>query len=190
MSEIDEHLELHFGHPERVVDVAHVGVIRAVWIYRSVPASGMVTLVTLGLSDKPLAQKQKGKIRQELMFVLREEDEELLPNIVALLGVISEEIGSRGAALSRGEVLGPAGPIVPSSALVSVVALLPPFIPKAAQAVKTTSGLLMLVWLVPLTAEESEVARNEGPDRLEDLLVSAQERVNLYDPSRRTFLAS
>jgi hypothetical protein len=82
--------------------------------------------------------------------------------------------------MERGEVFGPSGPIIKDSALTSVLATLPVFLPDSAVFYPGTPPTV-LVWLLPLSSAEAALARRVGPKRFEQLLEEMAESVDLYD---------
>jgi hypothetical protein len=171
-------LALYLGRPRTLA--VRSPPIATIDCFEKGPEPGMRVFVTGGLSAVPLEQKNKGTIAQELLFACRGEHER---DIVGLLDVIAEQIASRGTALERGEVLGPAGPIIDKSILTSLVSTLPVFLPDSAVFYPETPPIL-LVWLLPLSSKEAELARKLGPERFESLLDKMAETVDLYDLHR------
>lgn len=147
---------------------------------------GMRVFVTSGLSRSSLTQKDKGPITQELLFACKGDYQS---DVIGLLGVIAEEVAARGRALERGEVLGPAGPIIQDSALTSVLSTLPVFLPDSAVFYPGTPATV-LVWLLPLSTAEAALARKLGRERFEPLLEKMSESVDLYDLHRQEVVSA
>jgi hypothetical protein len=160
--------------------------LRAVDCYSKTRDVGMRVFVTTGLSEVSLDQADKGPITQELLFACRGEHDH---DVVGLLGVISEDVANRGRALERGEVIGPAGPIIQSSPLTSVVATLPVFLPDSA-VFYPGAPATMLVWLLPLSSGEAALARKLGSERFESMLDKMAQSADLYDLNRQEIVTA
>jgi Suppressor of fused protein (SUFU) len=143
--------------------------------------AGIQIFVTTGLSELSLDQPDKGVITQELLFACRGEHDD---DVVGLLGVISEQVANRGSAMVRGEVIGPAGPLIQSSSLTAVVATLPVFLPDSA-VFYPGEPATVLVWLLPLSSGEAALARKLGSERFESVLDKMAESADLYDLNRQ-----
>jgi hypothetical protein len=155
--------------------------LSAIDCYVRTPEPGMRVFVTAGLSAFPMKQADKGVISQELLFACRGEHDH---EIIGLLGVIAEDLVTRGRPLERGEVLGPADCIVLGSALTSLVATIPVFLPDRA-VLYPGKPPTVLTWLVPLSTAEAVQARRLGPAAFEPVLEKIAESADLYDLGRR-----
>jgi Suppressor of fused protein (SUFU) len=178
-------LAIYMGKP-RTIPIGHWP-LQAVDCYSQTDVGMRVSVfVTSGLSELSLDQADKGVITQELLFACRGEHDH---DVVGLLGVISEEVANRGRAMERGEVTGPAGPIVQSSSLTAVVATLPVFLPDSA-VFYPGAPATVLVWLLPLSSAEAALARKLGPDRFESMLDKMAQSADLYDLNRQEIVSA
>jgi hypothetical protein len=148
---------------------------------RFVGREGVTVFVTGGLSAIALKQETKSEpISQELLFACLGDHRR---DVLALLAIIAEQVARRGTALERGEVLGPAGPVVQGSSLTAFVATLPVFVPDEAVFFPGDPATVV-VWLLPLSTSEAQLARKLGPDRFEQLLTRMAATADLYDLGR------
>jgi hypothetical protein len=172
-------LALYLGTPETVP----IGMppITAIHCFKNTPGlSGVRVYVTAGLSDLPLVQDEKGPITQELLFACKGDHDY---DAITLLGVIANQVATRKSALVRGEVIGPAGPIVEKSILTSVLATVPAFLPDNASFFPGKPPTV-LVWLLPLSTAEAQLARKLGCPHFEGVLNTIADSVDIYDLHR------
>ncbi|WP_407359100.1 suppressor of fused domain protein [Microbacterium sp. LTA6] len=132
--------------------------------------AGSVAYATLGLSRQALSSPDPGRfIRQELLILA---PDALKPDLVAslLLQVGSMVIGTRRALL-RGNVIGPAGPLVPESDLTALYVTVPVYFPDEFATFEGDDGDVVIAWLVPITTGEADFISRHGWDAFEDNLV-------------------
>ena len=129
-----------------------------------------VSYATLGLNRQTLSSPDPGRfIRQELLILA---PEALKPDLAAslLLQVGSMVIGTRRALL-RGDVIGPAGPVVSGSDLTALYVTMPVYFPDEFAAFAGGDGDVAIAWLVPITTDEADFISRHGWDAFEDKLV-------------------
>ncbi|WP_102193367.1 suppressor of fused domain protein [Microbacterium aurantiacum] len=129
-----------------------------------------VGYATLGLSRQALSSPDPGRsIRQELLVLA---PEALKPDHVVslLIQVGSMVIGTRRA-LRRGNVIGPAGPLVPGSDLTALYVTMPVYFPDEFATFAGDEGDVLIAWLVPITTGEADFISRHGFDAFEDELV-------------------
>ena len=163
------HVESHLGpivSGRRLPSTGHAPVF--VLRFDDQPHEGAVTYATLGLSDTPLHQLDNIDIRQELLVSMwaTEDDEE--PS--ALLMSVAEDVMKRAHALARGDVLGPAGPILDGASTEALYATAPVYFEDSFHVFRGSEQPTFFVWLVPITQDEARYIRNHGWDAFEDRL--------------------
>lgn len=141
------------------------------------------TFVTLGLSEKPLAQPSGAEVRQEL--VLCGPSTLSARSVYALFGALVSEILHSGRALTRGQVLGPSGPLFEGASVTALFCMQAAFLPDAFSLFKPQEGPpVLFVWLVPLTDYEARLASTIGASAFEAKLERWQGSENLLDFTR------
>ena len=127
-------------------------------VFTNIPDRGLTTVITIGLSDHVLTQSKSGRgVRQELLVCVRSEFV-FLPWHEILFGVAARLMRS-GAALLRGDVIGPAGLLFPESKECHSTALLasvPAFFDGGFLEIVSTEPVSVMVELLPITTEEAE----------------------------------
>lgn len=136
--------------------------------FRNQPFEGVVTYVTLGLSNVLLSMPQGREVRQELVFTSYEtfSSEE----IASFMLSFCDYILVRNQALLRGDVIGPSTPLISSVAVNSVYASIPVIFDEDFSTYKGSSPHTVMVWLIPLLKEEAEFVKSNGWSKFEDLL--------------------
>ncbi|MFF1820714.1 suppressor of fused domain protein [Kribbella sp. NPDC058245] len=140
-----------------------------------------VGYATLGLSRHPLLSSTSGRtIRQELLMLAAES---VAPDQVASLLL---QVGSMALAghrpLLRGDVIGPADSIVPTSHLTALYVTMPVYFPDEFATFAGTDGDVVVAWLVPITTGEADFIASRGWDVFEDRL--AEQDPHLVDLHR------
>ena len=128
-----------------------------------------VGYATLGLSQHPLLSPTTGRtIRQELLMLAPESQ---APDRVVsqLLQVGSMALGAERALL-RGNVIGPAGAILPESELTALYVTTPVYFPDEFATFAGPDGDVVVAWLVPITTSEADFISHRGWDAFEDKL--------------------
>jgi len=88
-----------------------------------------------------------------------------------LLAVAHDLLDSHRALL-RGEVVGPAGPIVPGSVLEAYYCAIPVYFSDSLATFRRTVPGTVIVWLVPISHAEAHYVWQHGWSQFEDLLVA------------------
>lgn len=167
----------------------HLGPIDAGWAGENPGSPGRVQVVrfsapptlpgrtifaTLGLSDLALMSATSAKaIRQEFVLVVSDRlRDSPAPSI--LLDLADERVSS-GAALLRGEVVGPRGPLFAMSSLSALYAAIPVVLPDGFEACEIEGGVTaVMTWLVPISHGEAHLVWAAGWEAFEDMLVEQQ----------------
>lgn len=144
------------------------------------PWEGVSTFASIGLSDRPLRSSNGRMFRQELLMGAR--DRFAASEVASTLLTFAQHLGANGRALLRGEVVGPAAPIVPGSPLNSLYASLPAVYDDRLWTLDTTEPTTVFVWLIPLQEREAAFVRCEGWEAFEDMLEKADP--DLFDLRR------
>lgn len=162
------HLEKHLGPIQAGWPMRSAGEAVFIVKFEDQPFAGAVTFTTLGLSETILHQLAGGNTRQELLFstYATENDEE----IASLVMTVVDEIVEANHALARGQVLGPAGPILDDAKAEALYCTHPVYFPDPFHTVTGVDPAVYFVWLVPVMKAEATFVRNHGWDKFETLL--------------------
>ncbi|GAA1894721.1 suppressor of fused domain protein [Asanoa iriomotensis] len=144
------------------------------------PFAGVTTVVTVGLWRRHLTVAGDRALHQELLMHVPNDD--YPARAAGLLFQVAGELVRRGAGLRHGQVLGPAGPVFPGSAMTALVATNPGYLPESFAVNRTDSVAIVLTLLLPITTGEAAVVRERGLPALEGLFVA--EDLDLTDPGR------
>ena len=126
---------------------------------------------TLGLSRKALPSPNSQQlIRQELLILA---PESLTPDhIASVLHQVGEMAMGTGRALVRGDVIGPAGPLVSGATVTALYVTTPSYFPEGFAVFDAGEhGKVVVAWLVPITNREADFVAQHGWDAFEDELV-------------------
>lgn len=170
--ELIAHLEKHLGPIRdgwKDSNSAHkITVAR----FANMPYEKASTYATLGLSDYIAPLGDGRPCSQELLFAAR--DEYPPGQIASFLLTFAESLHGRKQALERGDVIGPAQPLISGVTANSVYASMPViFSPELATFRNQQGQPVVIVWLIPLVPKEAELVRSVGWNRFEDLLEAA-----------------
>jgi hypothetical protein len=133
------------------------------------PMSGAVSYVTMGLSDWELRFPSGTPARQELVIACHRKH--AVENVQGLLAGLAVERSQSRRALARGEVEGPAGPLLPTTELQALYASLPVYFTESFSKDASTTPPTHFMWLVPISVEEASFVSRQGWNAFEDLLV-------------------
>lgn len=136
--------------------------------FRNQPFDGVMTYVTLGLSNVLLSMPDGREIRQELVFTAYEAF--AAEEIASFLLSFCDYVLARKQALLRGDVVGPSAPLIPNVTVNSVYASIPVVFDESFSTYKKSSPHTVMVWLVPLLKEEANFVRANGWSHFEDVL--------------------
>lgn len=182
-----EHLERTLGPISAGWSVDPDGVEMPFQIVRFARGSdaGSVGYSTLGLSWRALpSPTSRCHIRQELLMLA---PGSLTPDHVAslLLQVGASVIGTEQALL-RGDVIGPAGPLVPGSELTALYATMPSYFPTEFATFSGDHGKIVIAWLVPIADSEADFVSTYGWEAFEDRLVEQNpDLVDFHRPAMK-----
>lgn len=128
-----------------------------------------VGYATLGLGRHQLASPTSGRvIRHELLILA---PRSLSPDrVVSLLYQLGSTTLSAHRSLVRGEVLGPADPLIPQSEMTALYVTAPAYFPDDFAVFKGADGDVVMAWLVPISAQEADFVGRHGWEAFEDLL--------------------
>lgn len=168
LTSLPEHYEHQFGEIVRGwADEKQTHGIQVV-SFNDQPESGVTTYATLGLSQYVLGLSGARKIRQELLISAN-----AVFSTDAVSGLVlslAELVEQRGQALLRGEVIGPGSPIIAGSTLTAVYITNPsPFDSSLTEFISEPPGTVF-AYLVPITAVEAGLVRENGWRWFEDQL--------------------
>ena len=177
---IVEHLETHLGKIERGWSSGSGADSLQVVRFPDQPDPGVVTYATLGLSEHLLAMPGGREVRQELVFAAYERYSS--DAIASFLLTFAEFIRSRHRALLRGDVVGPADPIIPGVEMTAVYSSLPVVWRDGFATHRGATPPTVLVWLIPLRSEEAGRVKAGGWNAFEDRLEASD--ADLFDLDR------
>lgn len=160
----------------------HLGPIRAGWKMESAPGGrlfivefadqpveGAVTYATLGLSEHTLRQEDGPPICQELLFSLREGEARPEDAVLLMKTLVAPVLESRRS-LDRGQVLGPAGPVLEGSTLEAFYCSFPAYFPEELAVFRGVTPAVFFVWLIPITRDEARFIEQRDWESFEELL--------------------
>lgn len=166
---IAEHLELHLGQMERGWSSSSITGIQ-VCLFRDQPTQGVVTLATLGLSDKVLSMNERRTVRQELLIAIHSDKEP--EEFARLLLHVAERLHRDGRTLLRGDIISFESTVTADCSANALYASIPVVFPDGLATLKDTAPQTVVVWLFPLLPPEVTLIRatnwSEFEDRLED----------------------
>jgi hypothetical protein len=162
------HVEQHIGVISRGSELSSDRGIQAV-IVDGHPTLEATSYLTLGLSDHVLTGPSGRQFRQELLGASYTRFAELNPD-ANLLKIAHDLLQAHRAAL-RGEVIGPAGPIVHGSSLEAYYCSLPAYFSDDLVTFRGSVPATTFIWLVPITHPEAHYVWEQGWAKFEDLLV-------------------
>lgn len=158
---LPDHLETHLGTIERGWQETGTNCsgIQIVSFARQ-PRAGVTTFATLGLSRSILKLNDTGAIRQELITTASEE----VPSdaVAGFLLSIAERLQKTKQALLRGEVLGPAHPVVPGATLTAVYVTNPSPFDRSLIEFQSTPPATVFAYLIPISGQEASLIQSHG----------------------------
>jgi hypothetical protein len=148
------------GH---IFDELQVHVVR----FDGCPFKDAVTFSTLGLSRHLLPQPSGTEIRQELLFGCYSRYLPVQPETVP--AAVAKIVLESHKALLRGQVIGPAGPIMAGASVSGFYCSAPSVYPDEPAGFEGPETVF--VWLIPVTHDEIHYVWEHGWSAFEDLLV-------------------
>jgi hypothetical protein len=149
-------------------------------LFKDQPLDDLITFVTLGISEEVLPLRTGRTIRQELVFSAHARF--AFWNLAGLVSEIGKELLQTKRSLLRGDVLGPAGPIVPGATLDAIYCGIPIFFPDRFHQSNATDPATVFVWCIPIATSEASLVRTRGWNYFEDLLEESDP--DLFDLQR------
>lgn len=166
--EVVEALRARFGresHQEPVL-LDRAGRSIDLLVFDDQPCAGASTLVTAGLSR--LAWH---RLDEELLMSVWKDA--LTTDLQLVLEFVARQLAEGREPLARGDVIGPAGPLVPGTHMEALYACQPTYFPDEVATFPTDDGAMgRLWWLIPIYATEARLVEDKGAEFFEDLLVS------------------
>jgi hypothetical protein len=147
------------------------------------PVEQAFTLVTVGLSDRPLTGPEGERVWQELLLCgwIEDLDDRLYRRLFDVAGTLREE----GESANPGAVVELDGPLSDRGELRQVFLYPPTYHPDALATLPpdpTGEEELEVVWLLPVTPSEVKLVASAGPEAFEAYL--AREDPDLLDLGR------
>lgn len=174
-----QHLEYYLGPMDRGRSCDTIAGVQ-ICLFRDQPTTGVNTLATLGLSNAVLEMSQNRKVRQELLFAVR--DGISLEESGKLLIHVADTLRTRARAVLRGDVIRPGGRVAASSDADALYASVPVVFPEGLATLEDSVPATVVVWLFPLLPTEVAFGDSRGWSEFEDRLESANP--DLFDVSR------
>jgi hypothetical protein len=164
---VPDHIEAHLGRMEPLngywrwdrTDGPPLQIIA----FPDQPRPGAKTLCTLGLSKHELCS-QVGHVRQELLMTAW--DRFVTKELAATLAIVGTRILDAHWSFETGEVMGPAGSLLPGSELEAILCLPPDPFPTGLATCAVTEPATHFSWLVPISANEAREVNNCGIEQL------------------------
>jgi hypothetical protein len=94
------------------------------------------------------------------------------PRMAGILFQVAGMLVQRRAALQRGQVLGPAGPLFDHGDLTALYVTTPLHLPPESEVLRTPGQHVVMAWLVPITDIEAAHVRTHGWRAFEALLTA------------------
>ncbi|HEX3956225.1 MAG TPA: suppressor of fused domain protein [Trebonia sp.] len=140
-----------------------------------------VAFSTVGLSKFELTSRRTRKsIRHELIMCVPDSLRDgSVPGLLQQVGLTTLRSGN---ALLRGDVIGPAGPVLPGSSLTALYVGVPVYFPDEFAEVEEDGKTIIIAWLVPISDSEADYITEHGWRQFEHLL--AEKDPDLVDVSR------
>lgn len=181
---IIQHLETHLGEISKGWRDKHSKNRIQVVEFHNQPFDGVVTYITLGLSDVVFSIAEDKKIRQELVFssYKRFSSEQ----IASFLSTFADHLVAKDKGLLRGDVFGPSSSIILGTLLNSVYAAIPVVFDESICVYKETTPPTVLVWIIPIHEEEANFIRTAGWNKFEELM--EEEDPDLWDLGRTSLI--
>jgi hypothetical protein len=158
--------------------------------FRYRPVGGVVTYLTLGFSDRVLAEGQRGALRYELTLSCHESWGN--GSSVQLLNFVAEDLAARGTLIRRGETIRPVGPITKGATVTGYYLTDPDHLWGGLAFWPSSDPPTRFIRLIPITSKEWRFIELNGAAAFEyeldrqspDLYDFARPSLNLPEPRR------
>ena len=165
MTSMEAHVKASLGEPTTLRKIAldAQGVVSMLQI-RDSPCDGATTIIAAGLAD--LAGH---RLHEELVMACWSEGP--VNNLASVVELLVRQLAEGRDPLRYGDVVGPAGPLVPGSSMDSIYVCEPTYFPSELTRFESTEGCeIHTRWLIPIHASEAQVVAGQGARVLEELL--------------------
>jgi antitoxin YqcF len=160
ISSLAEHYEQHLGVVARGwSDEKRTHGVQIV-CFENQPEPGVRTFATIGLGRHVVELPSSRQVRQELLISANEVFSS--DAIAGLVMSLAEHVLQRGNALLRGEVIGPAAPVVAGSTLAAIYVTNPSPFDKAFTEFVSEQPATVFAYLVPVAEGEAVLVREKG----------------------------
>lgn len=179
-----DYLEAHLGPIRRRFSArpgspeASVGLLA----FDESPFPEATTLVTCGLSHHVVEQERGQQIRQE--FVMCGFSERISSGFANVLDRVASQFLELHQPVKRGQVIGPRGPLVKGATVEALVCATPWYWKDSFSCFEQVVPPVVMVWLVPVTREESCFINLHGLDAFEQIV--DDEEIDLLDLKRES----
>lgn len=182
-----EHLERFLG-PIDVgwsVDTDGTSLPFQVARFKGSPRPGTVAFATVGLGRAALHSPLTGRVlRHELLMIVGQgQQSQVVP---AILQQVGSGLLRSGRALRRGDIVGPAGPLVGGSSMVALYVAAPVYLPDDFGEFLEEDQTIVIAWLVPISSREAAFVASHGWRAFEDTLAASDP--DLTDLTRPTII--
>lgn len=169
---VEKHLAVVLGPPGRVTrardpESGTAAAFRVI-TFPDQPVEGAFTLVTVGLSDRPLRGPSGEAVRQELLVCAW--DSFYGDALYQVLFSMAHLIREGGETADPGTVLELPQPIATAVPWRHLFLFVPGYHPEKLQPISLGENEVEICWLIPVTPEESALIEKEGPEAFDDLL--------------------
>ncbi|HBF10151.1 MAG TPA: hypothetical protein DHW71_07345 [Gammaproteobacteria bacterium] len=137
-------------------------------VFENVPFDGVDSYITIGLSGHKLSQKSGRHIRQEILMTVDRSNAFI--EIEKTLFSVTSLIVNTHQALSRGQVLGPWGPVFKSEYqnITSLLCVSPAFFDDDFIFLDVSGETSAIVEVLPITTREAYYIKHEGWEKFFD----------------------
>ena len=174
------HMERLLGRFERAwkcPDHAAVSVLQ----FGNAPEDGVVTIATFGISLHNLTQRSGQHMRQEVLLTSVGSPNRVDDMVSRAMDACDTILGGH-AALPRGKVLGPRGPLGDNTSLEALFCWHAAAFPEELDKFEFRGQPVVFAWLAPISPAEAEYVHSHGHQAFEALLL--EQEPDLFDWSR------
>jgi hypothetical protein len=172
MIRVDVLLERHYrrflGKPSHRTEIPLPGGEKfSIEEFERQPCEGASTLVSFGLAERQA--KQALHHNHELLFCCQQRFVSL--DLAKVIGSIVTKVIQTGKPLFRGDVLGPAGPLLPGVPVEALYVCPPSYFKEPFFKFQASDDVdVHILWLIPIHRGEAEWVRQRGWSEFESLL--------------------